>query len=303
MRVPAWIAEGLREREKSKSLLHSLKEKHLVTVCEEAQCPNIGTCFARGTATFLIMGSVCTRNCAFCAIATGKPTQLDPDEPRRIAEMVRELGIKHAVITSVTRDDLPDGGAAHFIDTVRAVRAENPDVTVEVLVPDFRGNASSLDMLISEAPEVINHNIETVRGLYGSVRPGADYRRSLSLLARVSGSGKRITAKSGIMVGLGETEEQVYQAMDDLVNAEVKMLTIGQYLRPTRKHHEVVTYVAPEQFERYRAVGLEKGFLAVASGPFVRSSFHAQELYEKVREEARRRATRGVGDEERGRTT
>ncbi len=282
MRIPAWIIDGLREREKSKPLLSSLKAKHLVTVCEEAQCPNIGTCFAKGTATFLIMGSVCTRNCAFCAIASGEPELLDPDEPRRVAEMVNEMGIKHAVITSVTRDDLTDGGATHFVNTIRAVRAMNPGVNIEVLVPDFKGNGSALDAVIGEAPEVINHNIETVKPLYVSVRPKAEYERSLALLATVSNTEKGIATKSGMMVGLGETEEQVYEAMDDLLGAGVGMLTIGQYLRPTRKHHEVKRYVTPGEFERYKAVGMEKGFLAVASGPFVRSSFHAQELYEKA---------------------
>jgi lipoic acid synthetase len=283
MRIPAWIIDGLREREKSKPLLHLLKEKHLATVCKEAQCPNISTCFAKGTATFLIMGSVCTRNCAFCAIDSGKPDHLDSDEPRRVAEMVGELGIKHAVITSVTRDDLRDGGAQHFIETIRAIRAGNAGVTIEVLIPDLNGSETSLDAIIREAPEVINHNIETVKPLYVSVRPGAEYDRSLALLARVSGQQNGIAAKSGMMVGLGETEAQVYEAMDDLIDARVGMLTIGQYLRPSRKHHDVKRYVTPDEFERYKTVGMEKGFLAVASGPFVRSSFHAQELYEQAK--------------------
>jgi lipoic acid synthetase len=283
MKIPPWIIEGLGQREKSKPLLDSLKEKSLVTVCEEAQCPNIGTCFARGTATFLIMGSVCTRNCAFCAIAKGKPPQPDPDEPRKVAEMVDELGIRHAVITSVTRDDLEDGGAGHFIKTVRAIRTMNAEATIEVLVPDFNGNERSLDAIISEGPEVINHNIETIRELYGTVRPRADYERSLALLAEVSEKANGIITKSGMMVGLGETKKQVFETMDDLLIAGVQVLTIGQYLRPTRKHHEVKRYVTPEEFNEYRDGGLHMGFLAVASGPFVRSSFRAENLYNQVK--------------------
>jgi lipoic acid synthetase len=283
MKIPPWIVEGLREREKSKTLLHSLKEKGLVTVCEEAQCPNIGACFARGTATFLIMGSVCTRNCAFCAVSKGKPMGLDPEEPQRIAGMVAELGIKHVVVTSVTRDDLEDGGARHFINTIRAVRTMNPEATIEVLVPDFNGNERSLDAIISEGPEVINHNIETIRELYGTVRPRADYERSLALLAGIPERRGGIVTKSGMMVGLGETKKQVFETMDDLLIAGVQILTIGQYLRPTRKHHEVKRYVTPDEFHEYRDAGLHMGFLAVASGPFVRSSFHAESLYKEVK--------------------
>jgi lipoic acid synthetase len=283
MRIPAWIVEGLREREKSKPLLHSLEEKSIITVCKEAQCPNIGTCFAQSTATFLIMGPLCTRNCTFCAVAKGKPAAIDPDEPRRIGEMVHELGMRHAVITSVTRDDLVDGGAGHFIRTIRAVRRMNADATIEVLIPDFNGNDHSLDAIISEAPEVINHNIETIRELYGAVRPGANFERSLALLARVSEKGNGIVTKSGMMVGLGETKRQIFETMDDLLVADVQTLTIGQYLRPTQQHHEVNRYVTPDEFDEYREVGLHMGFLAVASGPFVRSSFNAESLYRKVK--------------------
>lgn len=282
MRIPAWIVDGLREREKSKTLFQSLEKKSLVTVCKEAQCPNIGTCFGRNTATFLIMGSVCTRNCTFCAVSKGKPTPLDPDEPTRIAEMVRELELKHTVITSVTRDDLEDGGAQHFIKTIRAVRAMNPGVTIEILIPDFNGKESSVDAIISKAPEVVNHNIETVKALYREVRPGAHYGRSLALLARISERRNGSVIKSGMMVGLGETKEQVSEAMDDLLETGVQILTIGQYLRPTREHHDVKRYVTPDEFEAYRETGLEKGFLAVASGPFVRSSFRAQEIYQEA---------------------
>jgi lipoic acid synthetase len=283
MRIPTWIVEGLREREKSKPLLHSLEEKSIVTVCKEAQCPNIGDCFGSNTATFLIMGNICTRRCTFCAVSKGKPAQIDPEEPRRVADMVSALGIKHAVVTSVTRDDLADGGANHFINTIHAVRTMNAGVSVEVLIPDFNGIASSLDAIIATAPEVVNHNVETVRELYAAVRPGADYERSLALLATVSEKSNGNATKSGMMVGLGETNEQVYGAMDDLLDAGVKMLTIGQYLRPTRAHHEVIRYVTPGEFEEYKKVGLDKGFRSVASGPFVRSSYQAQEMYEQVR--------------------
>lgn len=283
MRIPAWIVEGLREREKSKPLLHSLKEKSIFTVCREAQCPNIGNCFGNNTATFLIMGNTCTRNCTFCAVPKGKPMPLDQEEPEKVAEMVRELGIAHAVITSVTRDDLEDGGAVHFVRTMRAVRRRNTGVTIEVLIPDLGGNRSALEAIIGEAPEVLNHNIETVRGLYAAVRPGADYDRSLSLLATVSRNPAGGVTKSGMMVGLGETREQVHAAMDDLLEAGVKMVTIGQYLRPTRAHHDVKRYVTPEEFQKYEETALDKGFLAVASGPFVRSSFRAESLYKEVK--------------------
>lgn len=283
MRIPDWIIDGLKEREKSKDLLVFLKDNGIVTICEEAKCPNIGTCFSKKTATFLIMGSICTRNCNFCAVTSGIPHPLSEDEPTKVAETVKTLGIRHTVITSVTRDDLEDGGANHFVKTIRVVRAVNRDVTVEMLIPDFDGNISSVDKIIKEYPEVINHNIETVKELYNEVRPKADYSRSLKLLLRVNQKSDRIIAKSGMMVGLGETEEQVYKTMDDLLNAGVQILTIGQYLRPTNKHHEIKRFVTPEEFDRYREVGLEKGFIGVASGPFVRSSYKAKEIYHEAR--------------------
>ncbi len=287
MRIPEWIIEGLKEREKSKDLLHFLKRKTISTICEEAQCPNIGICFTQKTATFLIMGSVCTRNCSFCAVTSGVTYPLDIDEPIKIADTVKTLGIKHAVITSVTRDDLEDGGADHFVKTIRVVRERNNGVTIEVLISDFNGNISSVDKIIEAYPEVLNHNIETVKDLYEEVRPKADYERSLEIFRRVSQQSDRIVTKSGMMVGLGETEKQVYETMDDLIAAGVKILTIGQYLRPTSNHHEVKRYVTPDEFDGYRKVGLEKGFIGVASGPFVRSSYNADELYKK--------ALRGIG--------
>jgi len=283
MIIPEWIVSGLKDREKSKELLHTLKVKSIFTVCEEAQCPNIGTCFNGKTATFLLMGAICTRNCSFCAVDNGIPEPLDSDEPQRVAEMVRDLGLQHTVITSVTRDDIADGGAEHYVRTIDAVRKINERVTIEVLIPDFNGNTDFIDRVIEEKPEVINHNIETIERLYKEVRPQANYERSLNLLSRVKEKNDEILTKSGMMVGLGEREEEVYKAIDDLLNAGVQVLTIGQYLRPTRLHHNVDRYVTPEEFDRYKEVGLEKGFAAVASGPFVRSSYRARELYQEVK--------------------
>jgi lipoic acid synthetase len=289
MKVPDWIIDGIKDRNRSKGLLDILKKKKIVTICKEAQCPNIGTCFERGTATFLIMGPNCSRNCSFCAVTSKKPEPLDSEEPRRIAEMVKSLGIRHVVITSVSRDDLDDGGSGHFVETIRAVKGMNQGVTVEVLIPDFGGDSLSLKKIIDEKPEVINHNVETVEELYNEVRPGAVYTRSLKLLSEVSRKSNGVVTKSGMMVGLGESAEQVFKTMDDLVEAGVKAFTIGQYLRPTTEHHEVKRYIPPKEFERYKEVAMEKGFTAVASGPFVRSSYQAESLYEKVKEEARER--------------
>ena len=285
MRIPDWIIEGLKQREKSKDLLHYLEDKGIATICKEAQCPNIGTCFDKRTATFLIMGSICTRDCTFCAVKSGTPNPLVSDEPKRIAETVEVLGIKHAVITSVTRDDLADGGAEHFVNTIDTIRRLNKGVTVEVLIPDFNGALSSVNKIMEAHPEVINHNIETAKELYKEIRPKADYNRSLEILRKVKEESDRIITKSGIMVGLGETEEEVYETMDDLIEVGVKILTIGQYLRPTREHHDIKRFVRPAEFDRYRDIGLEKGFKGVASGPFVRSSYRAKEMYDKVNDE------------------
>ncbi len=290
MRIPEWIVDGLTQRKKNKHLLHFLSDRGIVTICEEAQCPNIGTCFDRKTATFLIMGSTCMRNCAFCAVTSGEPESLDEREPEQIAEAVEMLGIRHAVITSVTRDDLEDKGAGHFISTIRSIREKNSGVTIEVLVPDFDGSTAAIDRIIDEKPDVINHNIETAKDLYTEVRPEADYHRSLALLARVAHKGNTIVSKSGMMVGLGETAEQVYETMDDLLGSGVQLFTIGQYLRPTTRHHDVKRYVPPDEFEKYREVALKKGFIGVASGPFIRSSFGAESLY--------RDAKRRIGETE-----
>ncbi len=282
MRIPNWIIEGLKQREKSKDLLHYLEDKGIATICKEAQCPNIGTCFDKRTATFLIMGSICPRDCTFCAVTSGTPNPLVSDEPKRIAETVKVLGIKHAVITSVTRDDLADGGAEHFVNTIDAIRRLNNGITIEVLIPDFNGNLSSVNKIMEAHPEVINHNIETAKELYKEIRPKADYNRSLEILRKVNEKSNGIINKSGIMVGLGETEEEVYETMDDLIDAGVKILTIGQYLRPTREHYDIKRFVRQAEFDRYRDIGLEKGFMGVASGPFVRSSYRAKEMYEQI---------------------
>nr|WP_240951388.1 lipoyl synthase [Caldanaerobacter subterraneus] len=251
-----------------------LKNMALNTVCQSANCPNMGECFARRTATFMIMGNICTRNCRFCAVEKGHPQPLDEEEPGRVAEAARRLGLKHVVVTSVTRDDLPDGGASHFAKTIYELK-KLPGVTVEVLVPDFMGNEEAIRTVVEAKPDVINHNVETVPRLYSRVRPKADYIRSLNLLKKVKELDPLILTKSGIMVGLGETEEEVIEVMKDLRDIDCDMMTIGQYLRPSHKHIEVAEYVTPEQFKRYEEIGYKLGFKHVASGPLVRSSYHA----------------------------
>lgn len=254
-----------------------MEQLNLNTVCKEANCPNMGECYRRRTATFMIMGNLCSRNCRFCNVACGLPETLDQKEPMHIAEAVDRLGLKHVVITSVTRDDLPDGGAGHFTEVVRTVREKNPGITIEVLIPDFKGNTESLDKVISAKPEVINHNMETIRRLYGEVRPQADYQRSLEVLSYVKSKAPDILTKTGIMAGLGETEGEVFRLMDDVRAAECNILTIGQYLQPSPEHIAVKEHVSKEQFEAYKKAGMEKGFSFVASGVFVRSSYRAEE--------------------------
>lgn len=254
-----------------------LSEFELKTVCQAANCPNRGECFNRGTATFLIMGPLCTRNCTFCNIGAGKPGLLDPDEPVRLARMAARLQLKHVVVTSVTRDDLHDGGAGHFAATVEQIRKALPSATVELLTPDFRNAPSAADIIIEALPDVFNHNIETVPRLYESVRPGAQYQRSLDLLQYVS-EHSEITTKSGLMVGLGETTEEFVVVFDDLVAHGVKLLTIGQYLAPSRQHHPVVRFVPPQEFEHLGDLARKAGIRRVQSGPLVRSSYRAEEL-------------------------
>ncbi len=262
-----------------KGLLDGLK---LHTICESALCPNAAECFSRKTATFLILGDICTRNCTFCAVKKGKPEAVDEEEPEHLLQAVESLGLKYVVLTSVTRDDLDDGGASHFARTIRLLK-EKMGVMVEVLIPDFLGSDKSLKMVISAHPEVINHNIETVPRLYHEVRPKADYKRSLELLLKVKRLEPEIVTKSGLMLGLGERREEILQVMQDLREVGCELLTLGQYLRPSPKHHPVARFVPPEEFEEYRAIGKKMGFTEVASAPLVRSSFKAAQLYFKAR--------------------
>ena len=259
-----------------------LADLHLATVCHSAGCPNRGECFSCGTATFMIMGQVCTRNCAFCLVTHGATAPLVEDEPLRVAQAVRRLGLKHVVITSVTRDDLPDGGAGHFAATIVTVRKVNPHVTVEVLTPDFKGNTGCLDTVLQAPPDVFNHNMETVRRLTPEIRSGADYNRSLGVLKYVAGKPNGPTVKSGLMLGLGESDDEIIGTLWDLREAGVEMLTIGQYLRPSKANRQVHKYYEPSEFKKLKQAALKMGFAPVASGPFVRSSYHAEEMTEKI---------------------
>ncbi len=279
---PSWIRVRLPNNPvfwDTKGLIEDLK---LVTVCEEAQCPNRWECWGQGTATFMIAGERCTRACGFCAVDTRRPLPLEADEPERVAEAVARMRLNHVVITAVARDDLPDGGACHFANVINAVRRVNPKTVVEVLVPDFLGRADALWVVMEAAPEIFNHNLETVERLTPQVRSRAEYRRSLKVLREAremaEKMGRRCATKSGIMLGLGEREDEILQAMDDLREHRVTVLTMGQYLRPSPKHLPVVEYIDPAVFDRYRDIALEKGFRHVASGPLVRSSYHAADF-------------------------
>ena len=281
VKKPEWLHVNAGNARNNAEVTTLLKELDLHTVCEEASCPNCGECFGRRTATFMILGRNCTRNCTFCCVSKGEPDIPDPEEPRNIAEAVKKLKLKYVVVTSVTRDDLPDGGASHFADVIGAIRSaggENRPL-VEVLIPDFKGDAIALRTVIDAMPDVINHNVETVPRLYPEVRPQAIYSRSLELLARVRESAPAIRTKSGIMVGLGETEEEVLGVLDDLRRHHCDFLTIGQYLAPSRFHHPVVEYITPAVFDKYRQAALDRGFVYVASGPLVRSSYMAEDAW------------------------
>lgn len=277
-RIPQWLVPRAPKRPQLEQLGRQLQAMGLHTVCQSARCPNVGECFGRGTATFMILGDRCTRDCRFCAVQHGPPALPDPDEPRRVAEAAAGLGLRHVVVTSVTRDDLADGGALQFAATVRAIRELLPGARVEVLVPDFSGDWEALQVVLAVAPDVLNHNVETVPRLYPQVRPQADYRRSLALLRRTGKTQPPLVAKSGLMVGLGESEEEVLGVLDDLRRAGVAAITIGQYLQPTRSHLPVAEYVSPERFEAYGQKARAMGFRHVMSGPLVRSSYHAADL-------------------------
>ncbi len=274
-RLPAWFRVRLSTNDHYSSVRGRVRAGKLHTVCESAACPNRNECWNAGAAAFLILGDVCTRGCGFCNIPTGAPRALDRQEPERVAEAVASLGLSYAVVTSVTRDDLPDGGAGAFADTIRAVRRRSPACRIEVLVPDFRGSTSSLHAVLDAAPHVLNHNIETVPSLYSRVRPHADYGRSLRLLQEANG--RDVVAKSGLMLGLGERMEEVRSALRDLRSAGCSILTIGQYLRPNRRSLPVVAYYHPEEFAALRSEALRLGFRSVSTGPLVRSSYHASE--------------------------
>jgi len=278
LRKPSWIRVRLPQGNAVQQLKARLRENALVTVCEEASCPNIHECFSKGTATFMILGEVCTRRCSFCDVAHGRPQPPDPLEPARLAETIRDMRLKYVVITSVDRDDLRDGGAEHFAACIRATRHASPNIRIEILTPDFRGKGRmerALEVLKEFPPDVFNHNLETVPHLYREVRPGADYQWSLDLLKRFKAQHPDVPTKSGIMLGLGETREQVVETMRDLRAHDVEMITIGQYLQPTPHHHPVVRYWTPEEFDDLRREGEAMGFHHVASGPLVRSSYHA----------------------------
>ncbi len=273
-RKPDWLRVKLPIGPEYKAVRALVDKYELHTICQSGNCPNMGECWGAGTATFMILGNTCTRSCSFCAVKTGRPPEYDEDEPRRVAEAIRLMGVRHAVITSVNRDELKDRGAEIWYQTVRLTKELSPHTTIETLIPDVRGTWWALERMISAGQEVVSHNLETVPRLYRKVRPQAKYARSLEQIKRTKEFGKR--TKSGIMVGLGETKEEVFQLMDDLLEHGCDVLTIGQYLQPTRMHLEVVEYVHPEVFEEYREVGLAKGFKYVESAPLVRSSYHAE---------------------------
>lgn len=274
IKKPKWLRVKLPTGENYRKVRALVDEHKLHTICESGSCPNMGECWGEGTATFMILGNICTRSCGFCAVQTGKPLEADPFEPGRVAHSVKTMGVKHAVITSVDRDDLKDGGASIWAQTVRAVRQQSPGTTMETLIPDFAGKWENLQQIIDVAPEIVSHNLETVRRLTKQVRIQAKYDRSLEVLFRLKKGGMR--TKSGVMLGLGETREEIIETLEDLRSVQVDILTLGQYLQPTPKHLPVQYFVTPEEFDEYKQIGLEMGFRYVESGPLVRSSYHAE---------------------------
>ena len=293
-RKPPWLKVTLRESPEFRSTRDLVRRHRLGTVCEEAACPNLHECWSKRHATVMVLGAVCTRACAFCNVATGRPDRVDPDEPARLAEAVAELGLRHVVVTSVDRDDLADGGAGHFVACIEAIRARAAGTTVEILTPDFRHKEGAIERVAAARPDVYNHNVETVPRLYRSIRPGANYEHSVDLLRRVKQCAPETFTKSGLMVGLGEEPEEVGAVMRDLRAAEVDFLTIGQYLRPTPRHAEVVRYVEPDEFRAYRDQALGLGFSQVSSSPLTRSSYHADQDFQQLR--AAREAGRAGAD-------
>lgn len=284
LRKPDWIRVKAPTSKGYAETRQIVKDKGLVTVCEEASCPNIGECWEKRHATMMIMGETCTRACSFCNVSTGKPLALDLDEPRRVALAVAEMGLEHVVITSVDRDDLDDGGAQHFVETIKAIKSQSPGTTIEILTPDFLRKDGAENSVIDAKPDVFNHNLETVPRLYPTIRPGARYFHSLRLLQKVKERDPAQFTKSGVMVGLGETKEEVLQVMDDMRSANIDFLTIGQYLQPTRKHAAVDRFVTPEEFQAYQDIAYSKGFLMVAASPLTRSSYHAGEDFARLRD-------------------
>jgi lipoic acid synthetase len=274
IRKPDWLKIKLGGNDNFSQTDNIVKSHNLHTICSSGHCPNMGECWGRGTATFMIGGDICTRSCKFCNTKTGKPLSLDSGEPQNVAESIKLMKLKHAVVTSVDRDDLPDQGASHWVETIQRIKSANPDTTLEVLIPDFQGKMELVDMVCQAAPDVISHNMETVRRLTPLVRSSAKYDVSLSVLNRIAENG--LKTKSGIMVGLGETTEEILQVMDDLLLAKCSVLTIGQYLQPSRKHLPVSAYTHPDEFKRLKEIALEKGFAYAESGPLVRSSYHAE---------------------------
>ena len=280
---PDWIRVKAPNSKEFKNTHELIRKAKLNTVCEEAACPNIGECWSKKHATVMILGSTCTRACSFCNVKTGKPDLLDPHEPERLATAIAELGLEHVVITSVDRDDLDDGGASHFVESILRIRKTSPNTTIEVLTPDFLRKDGAMDLVVRAKPDVYNHNIETVPSLYHSIRPGARYFHSLNLLFKVKQLDPTIFTKSGIMVGLGESKDEVLQVMDDLKAANVDFLTIGQYLQPTPKHAAVMRYVTPDEFNYYERAARAKGFLMVSASPLTRSSYHAGDDFQKLK--------------------
>ncbi len=283
-RLPDWLKKSISPGHEAARTDALLKELGLHTICESGRCPNRDECYSRRTATFMILGDVCTRSCSFCSVSTGRPETVEADEPQRVARAARSLGLEHVVVTSVNRDDLEDEGAGHFVETLRALRAALPSVILEVLTPDFRRTQSSaVERILAESPDIFNHNVETVPSLYRRVRPQGDYRRSLQIFREIRGRSSRTLTKSGLMVGLGESRGEVFGVLEDLREAGCEIVTIGQYLRSSAAGLEVTEYVHPEVFEEYRTRAFEMGFTWVESGPFVRSSFHARESFESLK--------------------